>query len=91
MPSFREKAFLVCRDRAGELHAGNVVTGNTYDVEFPTHCPTGTTPYGVMHTHPPTRSQGQETPSEADYRETKARGLAFVCVGHKGKVRCFPV
>ena len=53
MSAFKERAFLVCRDAGGNLSHGPVVEGKGGSVKMPTHCPAGTKPVAVVHTHPP--------------------------------------
>lgn len=88
MAAFRERAFLACRDSAGQLHAGPQITGSRGRVPFPTQCPVATKPVAVVHTHPP--DDGLE-PSDQDLAETRRRGLELVCVAFQNKFQCFPV
>ena len=88
MPKFREQAFLVCRDRQGNVVRGPTVAGDHDSVTMPTKCPVGADPVAVFHTHPPGTPI---TPSTADVEETRRAGLPFVCVGVKDRVKCYPV
>lgn len=89
--SFREQAFLVCQDPKGKLVHGPVVDGKRDGVPSffaRASCPVKTKAVGVMHTHPPDSSIEA---SNQDIQATQIAGLAFVCVGFRGRVKCYPV
>ena len=80
----REQGFPLCRDRNGKIVKGKTVKGNSFSVDIPLNCPSGSSLEGVHHTHP----SGSANLSHADIQAGIKNRLKYVCVRAKRKVKC---
>ena len=76
LPLNHEVGAMLCRRRDGSTIMGPRASGTHDEVNVPYQCPSGSTPYGVWHTHP----DGVAEPSPDDVQAARSFGLRRMCV-----------
>ena len=86
LPLNNEVGAMLCRAPDGSTVMGPQAQGSHDSVNVPYQCPSGSTPYGVWHTHP----HGLAEPSPEDVRSATAFGLKRMCitVPQTGETNC---
>ena len=85
-----EIGMMLCRLPTGQLTRGPIGVGSATGVQFPDHCPAGTSVVGSAHTHPK-EGGGSILPSAQDMREAKRIGMPALCIINNEKAACYNV
>ncbi len=87
MAEDKEKAFIVCTDRRGNLSRGATATGDISNVSVPVKCKRPTEkPLAIVHNHP----SNIPLPSEKDMQTSRTHNDIVICVRTDGHgVKCY--
>lgn len=80
-----EFGFTVCSN--GKITKGPTVTGDSHSVVIPMVCPAGSKVIGLHHSHP----GGSLELSKRDIRTAREKGIPFVCVRARKRVKCYRI
>ena len=80
-----EIGFSLCKLPSGKLTHGPIVTGTPVSVGIPVQCPSGSSLYGLFHTHP----DGTPYPSQQDVKSQRLTGAKVSCISADKALKCF--
>lgn len=80
-----EIGFALCKLPSGKLTHGPIAQGTPISVGIPVQCPSGSSLYGLFHSHP----GGVPYPSQQDVKSQRAASAKFSCIDADGRIKCF--